>query len=123
MILNGFEIDWNLIAERVGFEPTLPFSKHAFQACSFGHSDISPKKKKAKKWINHSECKVMLGSIRKTVKFWLNSHFFSDFTSIMVLYQVSLKNKCMDSSFFFWKTCMEIVKSFNFATSSFINKP
>ena len=29
-------------AERVGFEPTLPFGKHAFQACSFGHSDISP---------------------------------------------------------------------------------
>ncbi len=29
-------------AERVGFEPTLPCGKHAFQACSFGHSDISP---------------------------------------------------------------------------------
>jgi hypothetical protein len=31
-----------IIAERVGFEPTLPCGKHAFQACSFGHSDTSP---------------------------------------------------------------------------------
>ena len=31
------------IAERVGFEPTVPFwSTHTFQACSFDHSDISP---------------------------------------------------------------------------------
>ncbi len=30
-------------AERVGFEPTVPFwSTHTFQACSFDHSDISP---------------------------------------------------------------------------------
>ena len=32
-----------LSAERVGFEPTVPFwSTHTFQACSFDHSDISP---------------------------------------------------------------------------------
>ena len=31
-----------LMAERVGFEPTLPCGKHAFQACAFSHSAISP---------------------------------------------------------------------------------
>jgi hypothetical protein len=31
-------------AEREGFEPSLPCGKHAFQACSIGHSDTSPKK-------------------------------------------------------------------------------
>lgn len=30
-------------AEREGFEPSLPCGKHAFQACSIGHSDTSPK--------------------------------------------------------------------------------
>ena len=31
------------LAERVGFEPTVHFwCTHAFQACSFSHSDISP---------------------------------------------------------------------------------
>jgi hypothetical protein len=30
------------MAERVGFEPTLPCGKHAFQACAFSHSAISP---------------------------------------------------------------------------------
>jgi hypothetical protein len=30
------------VAERVGFEPTLPCGKHAFQACAFSHSAISP---------------------------------------------------------------------------------
>ena len=31
------------VAERVGFEPTVRVSRtHAFQACSFNHSDISP---------------------------------------------------------------------------------
>ena len=30
------------LAERVGFEPTVPCDTHAFQACSFGHSDTSP---------------------------------------------------------------------------------
>ena len=29
-------------AERVGFEPTLRFRKHAFQACAFNHSATSP---------------------------------------------------------------------------------
>ncbi len=32
----------SLSAEREGFEPSLPCGKHAFQACSIGHSDISP---------------------------------------------------------------------------------
>lgn len=32
------------MAERVGFEPTLPCGKHAFQACAFSHSAISPDK-------------------------------------------------------------------------------
>ncbi len=31
-----------LMAERAGFEPAVPLSTHAFQACSFGHSDTSP---------------------------------------------------------------------------------
>ena len=38
LILNGLEG----MAERVGFEPTLPCGKHAFQACAFSHSAISP---------------------------------------------------------------------------------
>ena len=29
-------------AEREGFEPSIPCGIHAFQACSIGHSDISP---------------------------------------------------------------------------------
>ena len=32
----------SLFAERVGFEPTLRFRKHTFQACAFGHSATSP---------------------------------------------------------------------------------
>ena len=31
------------MAERVGFEPTVRCRTHAFQACSFGHSDTSPR--------------------------------------------------------------------------------
>ena len=31
------------IAEREGFEPSLRFRKHAFQACAFNHSATSPK--------------------------------------------------------------------------------
>ena len=27
----------------MGFEPTLPCGKHAFQACAFSHSAISPR--------------------------------------------------------------------------------
>ncbi len=37
--------DWFMtfdLAEREGFEPSVPFSTHAFQACSIDHSDISP---------------------------------------------------------------------------------
>ncbi len=35
--------DYSLMAERVGFEPTVPFwGTHDFQSCSFGPSDISP---------------------------------------------------------------------------------
>lgn len=30
------------LAEREGFEPSVHCCTHAFQACSFGHSDISP---------------------------------------------------------------------------------
>ena len=30
------------MVEREGFEPSVPCGTHAFQACSFGHSDISP---------------------------------------------------------------------------------
>ena len=31
------------LAEREGFEPSIPFwSMHAFQACAFNHSAISP---------------------------------------------------------------------------------
>jgi hypothetical protein len=35
--LQGF-----LMAERVGFEPTVPCGTHAFQACALSHSAISP---------------------------------------------------------------------------------
>ena len=35
-------INNNYMAERVGFEPTLGFPKHAFQACAFSRSAISP---------------------------------------------------------------------------------
>ena len=31
------------MAERMGFEPTIPFGIHTFQACSFNHSDTSLK--------------------------------------------------------------------------------
>ena len=30
------------LAEREGFEPSIPCGIHTFQACSFGHSDTSP---------------------------------------------------------------------------------
>ena len=30
------------MAEREGFEPSVSCPTHAFQACSFGHSDTSP---------------------------------------------------------------------------------
>gem|GEM_PF-3719827 len=30
------------MAEGMGFEPTIPCGIHAFQACSFGHSDTLP---------------------------------------------------------------------------------
>jgi hypothetical protein len=30
------------LAERVGFEPTVPCGTHAFQACALSHSAISP---------------------------------------------------------------------------------
>jgi hypothetical protein len=35
-------VDWHLLAERVGFEPTVPCGTHAFQACALSHSAISP---------------------------------------------------------------------------------
>ncbi len=33
---------FSCLAEREGFEPSIPFGIHTFQACSFDHSDISP---------------------------------------------------------------------------------
>ena len=39
--INAFSSD-GFLAERVGFEPTLRFRKHTFQACAFGHSATSP---------------------------------------------------------------------------------
>jgi hypothetical protein len=33
-----------VLAERAGFEPAVGCPTHAFQACSFGHSDTSPLK-------------------------------------------------------------------------------
>src|SRR3989454_1870868 len=33
---------WQTLAERVGFEPTIRFRIHAFQACAFGRSATSP---------------------------------------------------------------------------------
>ncbi len=35
-------LNYYVMAERVGFEPTLGFPKHAFQACAFGLSATSP---------------------------------------------------------------------------------
>ena len=40
----------DLLAERVGFEPTLPCGKHAFQACAFSHSAISPTLSNLPQW-------------------------------------------------------------------------
>ena len=37
-----FELDTFLLAEGVGFEPTVSFPTHAFQACRFGRSRIPP---------------------------------------------------------------------------------
>jgi hypothetical protein len=34
---------WILMAERQGFEPWIPCGIHAFQACAFSHSAISPR--------------------------------------------------------------------------------
>ena len=34
-----------VMAEREGFEPSKACTLHAFQACSFNHSDISPSQK------------------------------------------------------------------------------
>ena len=31
-----------LVAEGAGFEPALPFGKHAFQACALSHSATPP---------------------------------------------------------------------------------
>ena len=46
------------IAERQGFEPRIPFwSIHAFQACLFNHSSISPwliAKKEKQESVNHT---------------------------------------------------------------------
>ena len=40
------------LAERLGFEPRKPFwSLHAFQACLFNHSSISPTRKRASNQI------------------------------------------------------------------------
>ena len=33
--------DWFVMAERKGFEPSVACATHAFQACSFDHSDTS----------------------------------------------------------------------------------
>ena len=33
---------WDLVAEGVGFEPTVGCPTHAFQACRFGRSRIPP---------------------------------------------------------------------------------
>src|SRR5208337_736023 len=41
--LIGAKIQRFKLAEREGFEPSIPFwSMHAFQACAFNHSAISP---------------------------------------------------------------------------------
>ena len=37
-----FSATADLVAERVGFEPTVPFGTHAFQACALSRSAISP---------------------------------------------------------------------------------
>jgi hypothetical protein len=41
--------DW--LAERVGFEPTVPFGTHAFQACAFSRSAISPRSTTGVSWF------------------------------------------------------------------------
>ena len=42
LFVNSASNELGGMAERVGFEPTLPCGKHAFQACAFSHSAISP---------------------------------------------------------------------------------
>src|ERR1700677_4731980 len=41
LIICGLEV-WEGMAERQGFEPWIPCGIHAFQACAFSHSAISP---------------------------------------------------------------------------------
>ncbi len=40
----GFSTHFQILAEREGFEPSIrDYRIHTFQACSFSHSDTSPK--------------------------------------------------------------------------------
>jgi hypothetical protein len=62
-LLGFYEMLWNFswatvdkVAERVGFEPTLPCGKHAFQACAFSHSAISPALRGATFRLYHILC-------------------------------------------------------------------
>ena len=43
-----------MLAEREGFEPSVPFGTHDFQSCSFDRSDISPSTKNASCLASHS---------------------------------------------------------------------
>ncbi len=39
---DSYESGFSDMAVREGFEPSIRFRIHTFQACSFGHSDTSP---------------------------------------------------------------------------------
>src|SRR6478609_12010809 len=45
-VLHAFPISREItLAERVGFEPTVSFPTHAFQACRFGRSRTPPRRR------------------------------------------------------------------------------
>jgi hypothetical protein len=50
--------DSKFMAERQGFEPWIPCGIHAFQACAFSHSAISP----LRLHVNTSDCGLLQGS-------------------------------------------------------------
>ena len=68
------------MAERVGFEPTLPCGKHAFQACAFSHSATSPVQSAAyaemleKKLTRHSREWIASPSLRENSAICITFH-------------------------------------------------
>ncbi len=76
-----------LFAERAGFEPAVPFrGTHAFQACQFSHSCISPKFMA----LFFQGCKVRKKLLKKLLAHLTNQTFIQvqlDFFLIQILSQ------------------------------------